>query len=88
VEHWITDNKIPLGRTMKELIDALQAHSRLFDSIKGAISFLVDGLTQILLLVPPLLLIAMVAALAYWLHRSLKLAAFIVIAFLLILNLG
>jgi len=88
VEDWITTYKIPLGRTMKQLIDALQAHSRLFDAIKDAIGFLVDGLTRILLFVPPVLLVVLIAGLAYWLHRSVKLTVFILAAFLLIINLG
>ncbi|MDQ0468043.1 choline ABC transporter permease subunit [Labrys wisconsinensis] len=88
MEDWITTYKIPLGRTMKQLIDALQAHSRLFDAIKDAIGFLVDGLTRILLFVPPVLLVVLIAGLAYWLHRSVKLTVFILAAFLLIINLG
>jgi len=88
VEDWITAYKIPLGRAVKQFIDVLQSHSRLFDAIKNSISFLVDGLTAILSAVPPLLLVAVIAAVAYWLHRSWKLSLFIVLAFLLVINLG
>jgi glycine betaine/proline transport system permease protein len=88
VEDWITDHKIPLGAFMKQLIDALQAHSRLFDVIKDAIGFAVDGLTALLLAVPPVLLVLLIALFAYWLHRSLRLSLFIALAFLLIINLG
>ena len=52
------------------------------------IGFLVDGLTAILLHIPALVLILAIAALAYWLQRSWKLALFVIIAFLLITNLG
>jgi len=89
VEDWITQHKLPLGWAVKQVITALQEHARwFFDIVTDGISFLVDGLTSILLLVPPLLVIAAVAALAYWLQRSWKLALFIVLAFLLITNLG
>ena len=89
MEEWITQDKLPLGWAVKQVITALQEHARwFFDIVTDGISFLVDGLTSILLLVPPLLVIAAVAALAYWLQRSWKLALFIVLAFLLITNLG
>ncbi|MBV9222047.1 MAG: choline ABC transporter permease subunit [Methylobacteriaceae bacterium] len=89
MEDWITQHKLPLGWAVKQVITALQEHARwFFDIVTDGISFLVDGLTSILLLVPPLLVIAAVAALAYWLQRSWKLALFIVLAFLLITNLG
>jgi glycine betaine/proline transport system permease protein len=88
VDSWLTDHKIPLGAVMKQLIDALQAHSRFFDGIKDAISFLVDGLTALLLAVPPVLLVVLIALFAYWLHRSIKLSAFILVAFFVIINLG
>ncbi|MBV8564475.1 MAG: choline ABC transporter permease subunit [Methylobacteriaceae bacterium] len=89
MEDWITQHKLPLGWAVKQVITALQDHARwFFDIVTDGISFLVDGLTSILLLVPPLLVIAAVAALAYWLQRSWKLVLFIVLAFLLITNLG
>ena len=37
---------------------------------------------------PPLLLVALFAALAYWLHRSVGLVALVVVSLLLIMNLG
>ncbi|MBV9704801.1 MAG: choline ABC transporter permease subunit [Methylobacteriaceae bacterium] len=89
MEDWITQHKLPLGWAVKQVITALQEHARwFFDIVTDGISFLVDGLTSVLLLVPPLVVIAAVAALAYWLQRSWKLAMFIVVAFLLITNLG
>ena len=52
------------------------------------INFLVDGLTAILLHIPFLVVVLALAALAYWMHRSWRLAAFVVIAFIVIANLG
>jgi glycine betaine/proline transport system permease protein len=89
LEDWITGHKLPLGWAVKQFIAWLQAHaSWFFDLITQGISFMVDGLTAILLLIPAGLVILAVAALAYWLQRSWKLAVFVIVAFLLIANLG
>jgi glycine betaine/proline transport system permease protein len=89
MEGWITGYKLPLGWAVKQFIAWLQAHaSWFFDLITDGIGFMVDGLTAILLHIPAGLVILAVAALAWWLQRSWKLAVFVVIAFLLIANLG
>ena len=89
MENWFTADKLPLGSSVKVLIDYLQDHAAgFFDMITDGIAFLINGLTNILLLLPPLVLVLAVAALAWWLQRSLRLAVFVVIAFLLIINLG
>jgi glycine betaine/proline transport system permease protein len=89
VEDWIAAHKLPLGWAVKQFISWLQAHaSWFFDLITDSISFMVDGLTAILLQIPAAILILAFAALAYWLQRSWKLALFVVIAFVLITNLG
>jgi glycine betaine/proline transport system permease protein len=89
LENWITGYKLPLGWAVKQFINWLQAHaSWFFDLITDGISFLVDGLTAILLHVPAAILILAMAALAYWLQKSWKLALFVIVAFLLITNLG
>jgi glycine betaine/proline transport system permease protein len=89
LEDWITGHKLPLGWAVKQFIGWLQAHaSWFFDLITDGISFLVDGLTAILLHIPAVVIILAMAALAYWLQRSWKLALFVIVAFLLITNLG
>lgn len=88
MEEWFTSYKIPFGKTMEQFIDVLKSYSTFFDSIKDAIGFLVDGLTYAILLVPPLITVLVIAALSYFLHRSLKLTAFVVLSLLLIINLG
>jgi glycine betaine/proline transport system permease protein len=80
---------LPLGWAVKQFIAWLQAHaSWFFDLITDGIGFMVDGLTAILLHIPAGLVILAVAALAFWLQRSWRLAVFVVAAFLLIANLG
>jgi glycine betaine/proline transport system permease protein len=89
MEEWITGRKIPIGEAMKQLIEFLKVNAAgFFDSIKDGLTFAIEGLTDILLLVPPLVLIALIALFAFWLQRSWKLAVFIALAFILITNLG
>ena len=52
--------------------------------VRAVIDFLVDGFTAILLHIPFLIVVFAVAALAYWMHRSWRLAVFVVIAFIAI----
>ena len=88
VESWFSNYRIPVGKTMKDLMDALQQQAFVFDSIKATIDFLVEGLTRLLLMVPPVATVGAIALLAYWLHRSLRLSAFVVLAFFLIIDMG
>ena len=89
MESWITGHKLPLGSTVKVLITWLQDNAAgFFDRVTDAIAFAVDGLTHVLLALPPLAIVAAAAVLAWWLQRSLRLAAFVALAFLLIINLG
>ena len=86
---WLTEHKIPLGSWIKTFVDFLNLHAQwLFDFISLVLGSLIDGLTDLLILTPPLLLIAIFGAIAYALHRSIRLTAFTVIAFLLVINLG
>ena len=89
MESWFTVWKIPLGWLAKQGITWLQDNAAgFFDLVTAIIDFLVDGMTQALSAAPVIVLVAVFAGFAYWLHRSWKLALFVVIAFLLITNLG
>ncbi len=89
MESWFTGYKIPLGGTVKVLINYLQDNAAgFFDVVTDTIAFMVDGLTHVLLAVPPLVVVALIAGLAWWLQRSIRLVVFVVLAFLLIINLG
>jgi glycine betaine/proline transport system permease protein len=88
MEQWLVDHKLPLGEWVKQVIDVLQNHSRLFDSISDFITFMVDGMTALIMLVPPLVFILAAAVLTWLLHRSIWLSVFVVAALLLIVNLG
>jgi glycine betaine/proline transport system permease protein len=89
VYDWITAHKIPLGSWLQSVVDLLNTHAQgFFDTVSLVLGALIASFTQALLFVPPLLLIALLALGAYWLHRSIGLAAFIVAALLLVANLG
>jgi glycine betaine/proline transport system permease protein len=89
LESWFTEPKVPLGRWVKVWITWLQDNAAgFFDAVTALIDFVVDGFTAILLHIPFLVVVFALAALAYWMHRSWRLAAFVVIAFIAIANLG
>jgi choline ABC transporter permease protein len=89
LEHWILGHKIPVGDAMAVAIDYVKAHGTfVFNGISIVIRGMVDGLTALLRALPALVLIAVVAALAWVLRRSWTLTAFVALALLFILNQG
>jgi glycine betaine/proline transport system permease protein len=89
MEQWLTGLKLPLGRWVEAAIGSLNAQARDgFDAFSGGLGFLIESLTALLLWFPPLVLIAILAAATWGLHRSWRLCAFLVLALLLIVNLG
>ncbi|WP_119681294.1 choline ABC transporter permease subunit [Indioceanicola profundi] len=86
---WLAEHKIPLGRWMGDAVDWLNEHAAfVFYAISDGLGFVINGLTDLLLWTNPLAAIAILAALAWLLHRSWRLVALIVPACLLIVNLG
>jgi glycine betaine/proline transport system permease protein len=89
MDDWLAAYKIPLGKWMSKVVDLLNEHAAfLFNATSDGLGFLIEGLIELMQATPPLALIALFAALAYWLHRSLGLVALIVFSLLLIMNLG
>jgi glycine betaine/proline transport system permease protein len=89
MEDWITSHRLPFGKVTKTAVDWLTSHGAwFFDIVKMVLGSLIDGLTALLLLPPPLLFIAIAAVAVQLLHRSWRLTAFIVVALLLVTNLG
>ncbi len=86
---WLTDYKIPLGDWISSFVDFLNQHAAgFFDLIADVLGFLIEGSIEIMLWLPPLLLIALFTALAKWLHRGWALPAGTALSLLLIVNLG
>ncbi len=86
---WLTEHKIPLGRWIRDLVDLLNEHAAwLFNAISDSLGWLIDGFVDLLKWFPPLVLVALVAALAFALHRSWRLVAMVTVSLLLVINLG
>jgi glycine betaine/proline transport system permease protein len=89
MEDWITANKIPLGKWVEGIFDFVKEHAAFaFNAFSDGLGFLIDGLIELMQATPALVLVALCAALTYWLHRSVGLVALVVFSLLLILNLG
>lgn len=86
---WITGNKIPLGRTIRDGVDWLDDHAAfVFWAISDTLGAVIEAVTGALLWAHPLAIVAAFAALAYGIHRDLKLVALVVGGLLLVINLG
>jgi len=86
---WLTGNKIPLGQWLRSGVDWLNLHAAgLFQALSDGLGWLIDGTTAGLLWLHPLAVVALVAGAGWLLHRSMRLVALVVGAFLLIINLG
>jgi glycine betaine/proline transport system permease protein len=89
MEEWFTAYKIPFGLWMKAIIDWIQTNGHgSIDIVKNSLKFLIEGLANILQFPPPLVVILLFAGLAWWLHRSISLTIFVVLALLFILDQG
>jgi len=81
--------KIPLGIWIRRGTDYVTDNfAGTFDLISDSLGFFIEGLIDLLLWPPPLLFIAIIAVLAWLLHRSLRMVLLVVIGFGLIFNLG
>lgn len=89
MEDWITEHKIPLGAWLKAVVDFLNQHAQgFFDFIILVLGSIIDGLLAVLEWFPPMALLALLAVGAYFLHRSIVLAAGVFLGLLLVMNLG
>ncbi|MDF1794459.1 MAG: choline ABC transporter permease subunit [Thalassobaculaceae bacterium] len=86
---WLTDTKIPVGRTAGKLFDWLQDNGGwFFYGLSDALEWMIDVILLVLQWPHPLVIVAAFAALTYALQRSVKTTSFIVLGFLFILNQG
>ena len=89
LQGWITDHKIPVGDTAAIGVDWVKNNGGVFFAgISAGVRGTVQGVTALLMMVPALVLILIVAVLAWFLRRSYALAAFVALALLFILNQG
>lgn len=81
--------KLPLGNYIETFVDWLVDNgASFFDTLSETLEWLISLFTDALLWLHPLALIAMVVFIALYFRRSMGLAAFAIIALLLIWNLG
>jgi glycine betaine/proline transport system permease protein len=89
LQQLITDNKIPIGHWAKGFVDWLTTNYEwFFDGLSNGLRIPIEGLVEILEAAPPFVFIVLAALLALWLQRSWRVALFIVLGLLLILNQG
>ncbi len=90
--NWTPDfllEKIPFGKWVKYLVDGLTDNFyNEFRIFSDGLEWVIQGTIVLMAKVPPLVLIALVCILAFWLHRKWILVLGVAGAMLLILNLG
>ncbi len=87
--NWLTDNKIPVGRTAADFFDWLQANGAgVFDAVALGLETLIDGVLWLLQTPHPLVIVALFVALTWVLQRSWKTCLLVALGFLFILNQG
>jgi glycine betaine/proline transport system permease protein len=87
ISDFIASFKIPVGPWGKAFFDFLTTNFEwFFDSIADGLTVVLDGLVDLLLMIPPVLLVAAIAALAWYLQRSWKLALGVALGLLFIVN--
>jgi glycine betaine/proline transport system permease protein len=87
--NWLTDNKIPVGRTAADFFDWLQANGAgVFDAVALGLETLIDGVLWLLQTPHPLVIVALFVALTWGLQRSWKTCLLVALGFLFILNQG
>jgi glycine betaine/proline transport system permease protein len=85
----ITDHKIPIGQWSKAIIDWLTDNFEwLFDAVSAFLRSIIDGTSDGLLFLPPVILLLLVTALAHLIQRNWKITLFVFLGLLFILNLG
>ncbi len=85
----ITSNKIPIGYWAKQFSDwAKVAFEDFFDIVTVVLKVPMDATSDLLLEIPPLMLIILFAGIAYLLQRNWRIVALVVLGLLFILNQG
>ncbi len=87
--NWLTDNKIPVGDAAEAGFDWLQRNGAwFFDGMALVMEWLIDAILWLLQTPHPLIVVAILTAAVWALHRSWKVPFFVALGFLFILNQG
>lgn len=86
---WLTETKIPVGKTAKKFVDWLTDNMGwFFDGLAAIMQTMIDGLLAVLNAPHPLIVIAVFCGLAYLLRRSITVVALTGAGLLFIVNQG
>ena len=86
---WLTDYKIPVGKTAKSVFDWMNDNlGGLFDAISTAMEAMINGILWLLQTPHPFVIIAIFVALTWFLQKNWKVCLGVVLGFLFILNQG
>lgn len=89
VSKLVTAWKIPVGQFGKAVFDFVTDYFQwFFDAISTVLETFVDGTSDFLLQIPPIILVVILTGIAYWLRRSAVLAVGVLLGLLFILNQG
>ena len=89
ISQFLIDWKIPIGIWGKMFFSFLTTHFEwFFDGIAHGFTFILEGLIGIMLVVPPILLVALATLLAWYVQRSLVITIVTAVGLLLIIMLG
>ena len=86
---WLTDYKIPVGKTAKAVFEWMNANlGGVFDAISVVMEAMIDGILWLLQTPHPLVIVAIFIALTWVLQHSWKVCLGVLLGFLFILNQG
>ncbi len=86
---WLTDYKIPVGKTAKAVFEWMNNHlGGVFDAISVVMEAMINGILWLLQTPHPLVIIAIFLAITWFLQHSWKVCLGVLVGFLFILNQG
>ncbi len=86
---WLTDNKIPVGKTARAVFEWLQEIGEpFFDWLSWVLEVLIDGILWVLQTPHPLIVVGVFVGITWLLQRNWKVCLFVALGFLFILNQG
>jgi glycine betaine/proline transport system permease protein len=89
MEDWFTSYKIPVGKWGKQFFDVLTtSFDWFFDGLAKGISAVLEAMIAVLLWPPPLVVVLLITALAWYLQRSITLTIGVALGLLYIVNQG
>ncbi len=86
---WLQNHKIPIGDWAAAFVDWLTANAAwFFDGLSLGLETAIEALLWLLQTPSPLVMVALVTGLAWWLRRSVGFSLFVLFGLLLIINQG